>query len=86
MGRCHHDPIPPFAGKRWVYEIEQAVRQFKIVEQIESDRFTDPIPTKPGLRLRHLLHPRISAGGILRNQADWGIDGPFVVLVMARVR
>ena len=46
----------------------------------EWDRSTDPISPKPDLRLRRLLHPRISSGGILRNQADreetWTFDSP----------
>ena len=37
----------------------------------------DPIPPKPVLRLRRLLHPRISSGGILRNQAGRRETGTF---------
>ena len=41
------------------------------------DRFTDPIPSEPVLRLRRLLHLRMSSGGILRNQADRGKTWTF---------
>ena len=45
----------------------------KVVDLFELDRFTDPIPPKPVLRLRRLLHPRTSSGSIPRNQAERGI-------------
>jgi len=51
----------------------------------QSNRFIDPIPSKPDLRLRRLFHPRKSSRGILRSQAERQ-RGPIVVLVMARVR
>ena len=38
----------------------------------ELDRSTDPIPPKLVRRLRRLLRPCISAGGILRTQAERG--------------
>ena len=37
----------------------------------------DPIPPKPVLRLRRLLHTRISSGGILWNQTDRGKTWTF---------
>ena len=52
---------------------------------IELDRFTDPIPPKPVLRLRRLLHPRTSSGSIPRNQTERG-HRPIIVLEMAWVR
>ena len=52
---------------------------------VQSDRFIDPIPPKPALRLRRLLHARKSSGGILRSQAERE-RGPIVLLVMARFR
>ena len=39
---------------------------------MELDQFTVPIPPEPVLRLRHLISPGISSGGILRNPAEWG--------------
>ena len=52
---------------------------------LEWDRFIDPIPPKPVLRLRRLLHPRTSSGSIPRNQAERE-HGPIIVLEMAWVR
>jgi len=57
----------------------------KVVDLFELDRFTDPIPPKPVLRLRRLLHLRTSSGSIPLNQAERE-HGPTIVLEVARVR
>ena len=50
---------------------------FNFAQHRPKDRYADPIPPQPVLRLRRPLHPRISSGGILRNQADRGETWTF---------
>ena len=72
MDLRHHDPIPHFVGETWSIKEVGAPKFGRIRGPTELDWHTNLNPLKPVLRVRRLLHPRISSGGILRIQTDWG--------------
>ena len=67
----HHDPIPPFVGKRIGLSRKSGlISLIGIRELTELDRLANPISPKLVLRLRRFLYPRTCSGGILPNQAE----------------
>jgi len=77
----HHDPIPTFVGEKiGLSNRSRLQKSDRNSGPVEWDRWIGPpipFPLKRVLRLRRRLHPRISSGGILRNQADRGKTWTF---------